>query len=483
MFVSKAFPGPIMLSHQPGLPFSALTPAACASPEKACPIKIAFDFPPRSTRPRSQKPLRRRPGADPSAPAFQSTPSKLKITGVRLVLAPSQRKPTPTLHARPRLLVHRQTWRSQNPDVHLSEVQGRRARCFCPAGKDGRFFTVEIATDKGVKGYGNGGAGGGMVVMEHLSKLLLNQDPFNVERIWDIMWRSTMYYGRTGVVINAISGVDLALWDLIGNALGMPVYKLLGGETKPRIPAYCTGNDIEQHLEAGFQRLKLAIPHGPADGKEGMRKNLELVKRTRELLGPDGDIMLDCWMAWTERYTIEMAEMLEPYRVYWMEECLQPHDYAGFGRLNAAIKSTRIATGEHEYTRYGFRQLLEHHGASIWQPDINWCGGLTETAAHRRAGRGLRHSGDPARRRPKSAPLHHGDHQRPLGRTLHAPARRSAGSVPAFRRGLPDHARPRRHLHASERAPRPRLGSRCQLSFQLSALSGQLGSAPEPAES
>ncbi|HUS05975.1 MAG TPA: enolase C-terminal domain-like protein, partial [Bryobacteraceae bacterium] len=120
------------------------------------------------------------------------------------------------------------------------------------------------------------------------------------------------------------------------------------------------------------------IPHGPADGREGMRKNAALVKRTRDLLGPDGDIMLDCWMAWTERYTVEMAEMLEPYKVYWMEECLQPHDYAGFGRLRQKIKSTRIVTGEHEYGRYGFRYLLEHNAADIWQPDIHWCGGLTE---------------------------------------------------------------------------------------------------------
>jgi L-alanine-DL-glutamate epimerase-like enolase superfamily enzyme len=187
-----------------------------------------------------------------------------------------------------------------------------------------------------------------------------------------------MSYGRAGIAINAISGVDLAIWDIIGNALGMPVYKLLGGETKRRIPAYCTGNDIEQHLKFGFKRLKLAIPHGPVDGREGMRKNTELVKRTRDMLGPDGDIMLDCWMSWTERYTLEMAEMVAPYRVYWMEECLQPHDYEGFGRLSAAIKSTRIATGEHEYTRYGFRRLLDVHGAAIWQPDIHWCGGLTE---------------------------------------------------------------------------------------------------------
>jgi L-rhamnonate dehydratase len=241
-------------------------------------------------------------------------------------------------------------------------------------------FWVEIATDKGVKGYGQGGIGGGQIVEGHLAKLLVNEDPFNVERIWDILWRSTMYYGRAGAVIHAISGVDLAVWDLIGKALGLPVYQLLGGETKPggRIPAYCTGNDIEQHVEFGYKRLKLAIPHGPADGREGMRKNVELVKRARSAVGADGDIMLDCWMSWTERYTLEMAEMLAPYRIYWMEECLPPHDYAGFGRLNAAIKSTRIVTGEHEYTRYGFRNLLEHESAQIWQPDIHWCGGLTE---------------------------------------------------------------------------------------------------------
>ncbi|MBK5292049.1 MAG: L-rhamnonate dehydratase [Acidobacteriia bacterium] len=238
--------------------------------------------------------------------------------------------------------------------------------------------TVEISTDKGIKGYGGGGPGAGYVIEQHLTKLLLNEDPFNIERLWDIMWRSTMSYGRMGVVINGISGVDLALWDIVGKALNMPVYKLLGGETKPRLPAYCTGNDIEQHVEFGYKMLKLAIPHGPASGRAGMKENVALVERARKALGPDGEIMLDCWMAWTERYTIEMAEMMAPYRVYWMEEVLQPHDYAGFGRLNTSLKSTRIATGEHEYGRYGFRYLLEANGASIWQPDIQWCGGLTE---------------------------------------------------------------------------------------------------------
>ena len=239
-------------------------------------------------------------------------------------------------------------------------------------------FTVEIETDKGIKGYGTGGPGGGPIVEGHLKKLLLGENALNVERLWDIMWRSTLHYGRKGVAVNAISGVDLALWDIMGKAWGLPVYRLLGGETKQRIPCYCTGNDIEQHVQFGYKKLKLALPHGPADGREGIRKNVALVKRAREAVGSDGEIMMDCWMALTERYTLELAEAFEPYRVYWLEECLPPDDYEGFGRLREQIKSTRIVTGEHVYTRYGFRQLLEHRAAEIWQPDINWCGGLTE---------------------------------------------------------------------------------------------------------
>jgi L-rhamnonate dehydratase len=307
--------------------------------------------------------------------AFQTEKSKLKITSVRLVnTRPKRPLPTYTPAAT--------AWSVDGVEVAspmsiYPEYKAKRS-LFLPDPGKVPSFTVEIATDKGVKGYGSGGPGGGNIVQEHLVKLLLGQDPFDVERIWDILWRSTESYGRTGVTMNAISGVDLALWDLIGMALGMPVYKLIGGATKERIPAYCTANDIEQHIEFGFKRLKLAIPKGPADGQEGMKVNEALVKRTRDRLGPDGDIMLDCWMSWTERYTIEMAERLAPYRVYWMEECLPPYDFEGFGRLHAEIKSTRIATGEHVYGRYEFRRLQEHNGADIWQPDIHWCGGLTE---------------------------------------------------------------------------------------------------------
>lgn len=313
-------------------------------------------------------------GAATPRPAFAEELGNLKITSVRLVRT-APRRPVPKYKVAPG------SWdingQVANPVSIYPKYNARRDSAQ-PDGGALPGFTVEIATDKGVKGYGRGGTGGGMFVEKHLAKLLVGEDPFDVERLWDVMWRATMYYGRAGAVVHAISGVDNALWDLAGNALAQPVWRLLGGRTKARIPAYCTGNDIEQHVEFGFRRLKLAIPCGPAEGREGMRKNVELVKRARKALGPDGDIMLDCWMAWTERYTLEIAELFEPYRVYWMEECLQPHDYEGFGRLRKAIRSTRIATGEHEYTRYGFRQLLAHGSAEIWQPDMNWCGGLTE---------------------------------------------------------------------------------------------------------
>ena len=306
---------------------------------------------------------------------FQNEKTKLKITGVRIVQT-RPRHPAPAYTPAPG------SWSTNkvevaNPMSIYPEYKATRSLWNPDPGTFGGF-TVEIATDKGIKGYGSGGPGGGAVIEQHLVKLLMGENPFNIERIWDILYRSTMPYGQAGVAINAISGVDLALWDLVGNALGVPVYELLGGESKPRIPAYCTGNDIEQHTKFGYKRLKLAMAYGPADGHDGQMKNVELVKKTRDLLGPDGDIMLDCYMAWNEQYTIEMAEMVEPYRVYWMEECLQPRDYEGFGRLRAAIKSTRIVTGEHEYTRYAFRQLLDHRGAAIWQPDIHWCGGMTE---------------------------------------------------------------------------------------------------------
>ena len=306
---------------------------------------------------------------------ISALPEELKITSVRVVQMRATR-PLPSYDPAPG------SWSTggvevANPVSIYPKYKATRS-LFQPDRGGVSSFWVEVTTEDGIKGYGPGGPGGGPIVEGHLAKLLIGENALNIERLWDIMWRATMSYGRKGVTVNAISGVDLALWDIAGKAFDAPVWRLLGGRIHDRIPCYCTGNDIEQHVEFGYKRLKLALPHGPADGIEGLRKNVALVERARDAVGPDGDVMMDCWMALTERYTVELAEAFEPCNVYWLEECLPPDDFEGFGRLREKITSTRIVTGEHVYTRYGFRQLLRVNGAEIWQPDIKWCGGLTE---------------------------------------------------------------------------------------------------------
>jgi L-rhamnonate dehydratase len=310
---------------------------------------------------------------EPAPLTFRDEKSDLKITAIRAVnLEPI--RPLPKYDPAPGY------W-------NTSEVEIANPLSIYPRFKPQRslFFaddlgpqTVVVETNKGITGFGFGGPGAAFVVERHLPKLLVGEDPFQVERLWDIMWRGTLYYGRKGVAVHAISAVDNALWDIVGKALNTPVSKLLGGRSKERVPCYCTGNNIEQAVEFGFKKIKLAIPYGPADGEKGLAKNEELVRRTRELLGKSGDVMLDCWMAFTESYTEELAARLQPYNVHWMEECLMPDDYVGMGRLNAKIRSPRMATGEHEATRYGFELLAQHKAAAIWQPDMHWCGGLTE---------------------------------------------------------------------------------------------------------
>jgi L-rhamnonate dehydratase len=299
--------------------------------------------------------------------------SKLTITAIRLVKTKPKR-PYPNYKPDPN------SWSTQGVEVSAPlniypEYKPTRS-LFAAKGVDS--FTVEVTTDKGIVGYGDGGPGGGPIVMGHLAQLMMGRDPFDTERNWDINWRATESYGQEGVTMNAISGFDNALWDIVGKALNVPIYELLGGETKPRVPAYCTGNDIEQHVAHGFKRVKVAMPFGPPSGSEGMRGNVALVERARKAVGVDGDVMCDCWMSWDEPYTIEMCRLMEPYHVKWVEEVLPPYDMQGFGRLKKEIKTTLIATGEHIYGRYGFRRLLEADGASIWQPDVTWCGGMSE---------------------------------------------------------------------------------------------------------
>src|SRR5262245_19389454 len=218
---------------------------------------------------------------EPPPLPFRDEKSGLKITAIRAVnLVP--KRPLPKYEPTPGF------WNTTdveiaNPLSIYPRFKPRRSLFYAD---DLGPLTVVVETDKGITGYGYGGPGAAFVVERHLPKLLVGEDPLALERLWDIMWRGTLYYGRKGVAVHAISAVDNALWDIAGQVLKTPVYKLLGGGKKDRVPCYCTGNNIEQAVEFGFKKLKLAIPHGPADGEKGLKENERLVQRARQLLGP-----------------------------------------------------------------------------------------------------------------------------------------------------------------------------------------------------
>lgn len=241
---------------------------------------------------------------------------------------------------------------------------------------------VEVELDDENKTTGVGISIGGdaacFIVENHLSRFVEGQSPVNVELIYDQMWRSTMNYGRKGIAIQAISAIDLAIWDALGKLRGVPVYELLGGKTKDKIPCYATTSRPDLAQEMGFFGAKFPLPFGPASGEIGMQKNIEMVKKWREAVGPTFPLMIDCYMSLSLPYAIELARKCEPYNVKWIEETLPPDDYDGYSELKKAVKTTLITTGEHEYTRYGFKTLLEKKCVDVLQPDITWCGGMTE---------------------------------------------------------------------------------------------------------
>ena len=240
---------------------------------------------------------------------------------------------------------------------------------------------VEVELDDGTVGVGCsiGGEPACYIIEQHLSRFVEGQDPRDVELIWDQMWRATLPYGRKGLAIQAISAVDLAIWDCLGKLRGEPVYALIGGKTKARLPIYATTSRPDIAREFGFQGAKIPCRYGPGDGREGMKKNIAVMAEAREQVGPDFPLRLDCYMSLTLPYAIELARALAPFDLHWIEECLPPDDYDGYAALKAAVGHLcLVTTGEHEYTRYGFRELIARKCADILQPDFNWVGGLTE---------------------------------------------------------------------------------------------------------
>src|SRR5438445_13606775 len=152
-----------------------------------------------------------------------------------------------------------------------SDFDPARSRWIGPFAQLGGAILVEITTEQGLTGYGMGGGGGAgaYIIERHLGPLITGANALNVEAIWEQIYNATLLYGRKGVTIMAISGVDNALWDICGNYAGKPVYKLLGGPNREKIPAYYTGFDMEAAVKLGFRSFKLPIRHNLDAGREG----------------------------------------------------------------------------------------------------------------------------------------------------------------------------------------------------------------------
>ncbi|MGP4020643.1 enolase C-terminal domain-like protein [Saccharopolyspora sp. 5N708] len=249
---------------------------------------------------------------------------------------------------------------------------------------------VEIETDDGLLGRaGPVPETVAWIIARELRPLLTGRDPIAGEKLWDQLHRAQVH-GRQGVTMLAISAVDCALWDLRGRWLNQPVYRLLGGPTRDEVPAYASMlgfsvRDLDrvraratEYKQRGYRAQKWFFRHGPASGYEGLRANVDLVRTVREAVGADYDIMFDCWQSMDVSYVTELADRIAPYQPRWLEEVAMPDRVDSYRQLRQRLRIP-LAGGEHEYTRWGMRRFIDNGALDVVQPDIYWCGGLSET--------------------------------------------------------------------------------------------------------
>lgn len=245
----------------------------------------------------------------------------------------------------------------------------------------GRQILVRVATDDGLVGWGEAFAYGATlavchVVDEALAPLVVGEDPTRIESLTDRMQRALMIWGRRGLGMMAVSGVELALWDLTGKGRGVPVYRLLGGLHRPRLPAYASllryetvdalRQAVSDALEQGFTAVKL---HQTDEAS---------VAAAREVAGPEVELMLDTNCPWTVEEAIRIGRRLERYDLRWLEEPVwPPEDYAGLARVRRALRIP-IACGENEATAFAYGRILAAGAADIVQPSVTKVGGLSE---------------------------------------------------------------------------------------------------------
>lgn len=235
--------------------------------------------------------------------------------------------------------------------------------------------------------------------VEDLAQLLIGQDPTRVEYLWQMMYRQHFWHSNGIVRATAMSGIDLALWDIVGKIHGVPCHKLWGGPVRDHVRTYCHlgGGKMEDFYETdcadarrfadlaraavadGFTAFKsMAVPWTmPIEGHRPIRYAEACVAAMREAVGPDIDVMVDCHARPSPRMGLLFAGALEPYNLYWFEEPCWPESIDGLAECQRAVR-TPIATGERLTGLFAFRDLLDRRACSIIQPDITHCGGLSE---------------------------------------------------------------------------------------------------------
>ena len=249
----------------------------------------------------------------------------------------------------------------------------------------GQLF-VRIYTDEGVEGLGMTYSSPGVkdVVESALMQILIGRDPMDTEKIWDDMLWKVRSYGRKGVALCAISAVDIALWDLKAKFLNLPLYKLLGAYTNS-VPVYGSGGwtnltkseliqEMTDYVESGIPRVKMKVGKNFGNCE---REDIERVEAVRDAIGYDIALYIDANNGYRKKQAIYMAKEFEQFQVGWLEEPLIPDDVDGMSEI-ARSTTIPIASGELEYTKYGFKELIYRGGADIVQPDVGRVGGVTE---------------------------------------------------------------------------------------------------------
>jgi L-alanine-DL-glutamate epimerase-like enolase superfamily enzyme len=249
---------------------------------------------------------------------------------------------------------------------------------------------VKVSTDAGLDGWGEVDscplvakavieAGYSHTQVNGLRAILLGEDPLDTARLWEKMYRSTLYYGRGGATIQAMAGVDIALWDIKGKALGQPIAMLLGGAQRNMMRVY-SSNMFQFTAEATVERAKRAIDTGHTAVKFGWEPfgrdaatDLRYVEAVRRAIGDNNDFMLDVGLAWDAKTTLQRARLFEPYRLFWIEEPLHPDDYSGYAKVSHGCLQ-HIAAGEQESSVVGFERLIDEGGIDIVQIDLTRCG-------------------------------------------------------------------------------------------------------------